>query len=179
MSEADGDTLASPVGRVITLNPNVPTPTRPKTSTFYSIPTDELIDRKDFEEKLKQITRRSRKSRDGHPVLRFKTGFTGRIFSGWTGKKRNQKKPELFNRNRPQIPCSTGAFNGDPPENSWLTGKNRNPRKIPGCTGENYIRKNLNFSTGITREFPVEPENRVPIPAKECNRQKYAGNRSR
>ena len=179
MSEADGDTLASPVGRVITLNPNVPTPTRPKTSTFYSIPTDELIDRKDFEEKLKQITRRSRKSRDGHPVLRFKTGFTGRIFSGWTGKKRNQKKPEHLNRNRPQIPCSTGTFNGDPPENSRLTGKNGIPEKFPVVLGKTTSGKTWTFQPESPGNFPVEPENRVPIPAKECNRQKYARNRSR
>ena len=58
----------SAVGRVITLNPSVPTPvsrTRQKSTksllNFTAAPTDELIDRKEFEEKLNQIAKGSRK----------------------------------------------------------------------------------------------------------------------
>jgi len=51
-------------GRVLAIKQNVPTSLHQNNTLwrFLFAPTDELIDRKDFVEKLKQITRKTRKS---------------------------------------------------------------------------------------------------------------------
>ena len=77
----------------------------------------------------------SRIGRDGHPVLRFKTGdqektgVTARKIPSWTGKKRIRSENAMLNRVIPE-PEKTEFFS------------TRSARKIRRRTAENRIQKN-------------------------------------